>query len=225
MPVSSNVRPRNQPSITTMGRVIANMLPVALVVVVIMAIFDGDGAAAMIVFFLVAALILIVWFLAAGEKLGTKEKASSATQDGKIPLPSPSAKRPEQPIQSPPVEATRSNTNLSPAPHQGMIWTPDRSNASATDSRSGLVPCPACRQSVSMQARACPKCGHPLRRTEHRIVEVCHQGSSITNQAELDAALADGWQIVSEDDSETWTYRGDNGTVYCRMYKYSLVRY
>ena len=88
-----------------------------------------------------------------------------------------------------------------------------------------LAPCPDCGRQVSDQARSCPNCGRPLRNTQHKIVEVCHQGSSITNQVELDEALANGWQIASEDDSETWTYNGDNGTVYCRMYKYTLVKY
>jgi hypothetical protein len=72
-------------------------------------------------------------------------------------------------------------------------------------------------------ARTGPRSGP--RAPEHRRIEVCHQGSSVTNQIELDDALANGFQIVAVDDSETWTYKGDTGTVYCRMYKYSLVRY
>ena len=85
-----------------------------------------------------------------------------------------------------------------------------------------LISCPECNKQFSDQAHSCPSCGYPLRKTQYKTVEVCHQGSSITNQVELDSCLAEGWQVVSEDDTETWEYEGDNGTVYCRMYKYSL---
>ena len=207
-----------------MGRIVGNLLPLALIVLLVGSLFEGGGAAAIIAYLLISGLMLIVWLFLAHANTKTKGNLSSVKRDADVPTPPSIPKRPEQPIRAHPVKELPSIRIATPATHEGMIWRPDRNSPPAMEPR-GLVPCPACGHRVSLHARACPNCGHPLRRTEHKIVEVCHQGSSITNQVELDEALAAGWQIVSEDDSETWTYRGDNGTVHCRMYKYSLVRY
>lgn len=67
---------------------------------------------------------------------------------------------------------------------------------------------------------------------EHKVYKIVTQGSETTSGSwdELERLKSEGWQEVSCDDSETWTWQRSEGpragsTVHCRMYKYQLVRY
>ena len=86
-----------------------------------------------------------------------------------------------------------------------------------------LINCPECKNQVSDQARSCPQCGHPLKKVEFTTHVVTHWGSiEIGGQEKLDKLLAEGWQIIDEDDSETW-YDAEYKCS-CRAYKYKLQR-
>ena len=85
-----------------------------------------------------------------------------------------------------------------------------------------LINCPECRSSVSDQARSCPQCGYPIRPTEYTQHSVITFGSDeVRGREQLNALLRDGWQIIDEDDSETWT---TSDGYQCREYKYKLQR-
>jgi hypothetical protein len=85
-----------------------------------------------------------------------------------------------------------------------------------------LIKCPECTASVSSQARSCPHCGYPIKKVEHTTHMVVHFGSAEKNgEEQLAALLKQGWEIVDEDDSETWVTADG---YHCRAYKYKLQR-
>lgn len=60
--------------------------------------------------------------------------------------------------------------------------------------------CPICNNPVSDEARACPKCGHPIKETEYttHLVHVQERTGHVTGHEEFNRLLNEGWQVVDE---------------------------
>ena len=90
-----------------------------------------------------------------------------------------------------------------------------------------LIKCPesSCSNMVSDQAATCPACGSPVRRVEYKFHLVTHSYEyahlGFHGQAELDALVKDGWQIVDKQEEEQFNMHGEP---YGYHWRYKLQR-
>ncbi len=84
-----------------------------------------------------------------------------------------------------------------------------------------LINCPECKNSVSDQARACPNCGCPIKKTEYTTHLVIEKGGQASGREELSKLLREGWQIMSEE----YEIEGPDGEGYSwGVLTYKLMR-
>lgn len=97
---------------------------------------------------------------------------------------------------------------------------------------STLSPCPACKRNVSIEAEACPKCGHPLddewREAAKKTSEDAKQGCLWIICAFVLAVIgaliydhiASRQTILAAEYGEDWPFTRDEITLSCELHRY-----